>query len=483
MRRLVVIALALVGASCPGFAQDTVNSVVVGEQHFVMKVLATRLQWPWEITWGPDNFLWVTERTAGRIMRINPKDGTKTTAITIPEVSTHSGQDGLLGMALDPGLLKGTSNDYVYTAYTYVDKARGPDETVDNPNSPYRFLYTKIIRLTYHPATGKLSDPVVLIDGLPASSGQNSGRMKIGPDGKLYYTIGDQENNELSNYCIPIQAQRLPTAQEVAAKDYFAYQGKSLRMNLDGSIPTDNPVIDGVRSHVFTYGHRNMQGIDFAPDGTLYASEQGPKTDDEINILLPGRNYGWPHVAGFRDDKAYQYARWADASKPCKQLRYSDIVIDPSVPREDETSWTADFQPPIATMFTVPSNWNFADRQCGGINFICWPTVAASSIEVYMPREGGIPGWQNSLIVTSLKRGSLYRVPLAAGGRTLRGPIERYFRSVNRFRDTAFSPDKKTIYVATDPGELAESLFGGVARRMQNPGSILVFTYAGDTRR
>jgi PQQ-dependent dehydrogenase (s-GDH family) len=306
--------------------------------------------------------------------------------------------------------------------------------------------------------------------------------MKIGPDGKLYYTIGDGGHDQLANWCIPIEAQRLPSADEIAHKDYFAYQGKSLRMNLDGTIPDDNPVIDGVRSHIFTYGHRNMQGIDFAPDGTLYASEQGPKTDDEINILKPGRNYGWPHIAGFRDDKAYQYARWADASVPCVSLTFSDLKIDPSVPREDETSWKGEFEPPIATMFTVPSDWNFADPKCHGNDFVCWPTVAASSIEAYMPESGGIPGWQNALIVTTLKRGSLYLVPLAEDGHHLRGPIARYFQSENRFRDTAVSPDFKTIYVATDNGGLAEATNGGTTTRMHDPGAILAFTYEGEGR-
>ena len=93
-----------------------------------------------------------------------------------------------------------------------------------------------------------------------------------------------------------------------------------------------------MRSHVFTYGHRNMQGIDFGANGTLYASEQGPKTDDEVNILVGGDNYGWPHVAGFRDDKAYQYARWADATTPCENspsraciisTRYDSAVLRP----------------------------------------------------------------------------------------------------------------------------------------------------------
>jgi PQQ-dependent dehydrogenase (s-GDH family) len=478
--KLLLAAVALIATLSPALAQNPPSSVVAGTLPFEMKVLATGFQGPWEITWGPDNFLWVTERVGGRITRVNPADGSKTVAVEIPDSFAPGGQDGLLGLALHPDLLKGKGTDYVYTAYTYKDQARGPDETVKDPYSAYRFLYTKIVRYTYDEASGKLTDPIELIAGMPASSDHNSGRMKIGPDGKLYYTIGDGGNDQLANWCIPIQAQRLPTAEEVTAKNWFAYQGKSLRLNLDGSIPDDNPTIDGVRSHIFTYGHRNMQGIDFAPDGTLYASEQGPKTDDEVNILLPGKNYGWPHVAGFRDDKAYQYARWADATTPCEQLTFSDLKIDPSVPREDETAWTEPMQDPLVTMFTVPSDWNFSDPICGGIDFICWPTVAASSIETYMPASGGIPGWSKSLLVTTLKRGSLYRVPLSDDGKSVNGPIERYFQSENRFRDTAISPDFKTIYVATDNGGLAEKTGGGVVQTMQNPGSILVFTYTGE---
>jgi PQQ-dependent dehydrogenase (s-GDH family) len=479
MKSLVALALSLLTFCGTALAQGLPSSVVQGKQQFEEKTLTSGLENPWEITWGPDNYLWVTERTAGRITRINPADGTTTTAIQIPEVVGPGGQDGILGLALHPGLLKGTGKDYVFTAYTYLDTSRPARTSFSEEGSPYRHLFTKIVRLTYDQATGKLGSPVELISGLPASTDHNSGRMKIGPDLKLYYTIGDGGNDQLANWCTPIQAQRLPTPDEVAAKNWFAYQGKSLRLNLDGSIPDDNPVVDGVRSHIFTYGHRNMQGIDFAPDGTLYASEQGPKTDDEINILLPGKNYGWPHVAGFRDNKAYQYARWADATTPCQQLTFSDLKIDPSVPREDESSWTGDMQPPVATMFTVPSDWNFSDPACNGVDFVCWPTVAPSSIETYMPKAGGIPGWENSLIVTTLKRGSIYRIPLAPDGHSLRGPIERYFQSENRFRDTAFSPDKLTMYVATDSGGMAEAVGGGTTTTMHDPGSILVFTYKG----
>jgi len=475
------LAIALFGMALPVLAQDTPDSAVAGTKQFEMKELTNGLEGPWEITWGPDDWLWVTERTGGKITRVNPADGTKQVAIKIDEVSAPGGQDGLLGMALDPGLLKGTGNDYVYAAYSYVDKSLGGIPWVADKFSPYHDLWVKIVRLSYDKATGTLSNPVELITGMPGKNDHNSGRLKFGPDSKLYYTIGDGGKDQLGNWCIPIEAQRLPTADEMAGKNWISYQGKSLRLNLDGSIPDDNPEIGGVKSHVFTYGHRNMQGIDFGPDGTLYASEQGPKTDDEVNILVAGGNYGWPHIAGFQDDKAYQYARWADATTPCAQLTFSDITIDPSVPVEDESSWHEPFNPPIATLFTVPSDWNFQDPACGGIDFICWPTVATSSMQAYFPQAGeGIPGWENSLLITTLKRGSIYRVPLSADGKTVAGPIERYFQSENRLRDMALSPDMKTMYVATDVSGLVGTMDGGAGTTLKNPGAILVYTYTGE---
>ena len=465
-----LLALALLALPLPALAQDTAQPGAVA---FTQSVLVDGLAGPWELTYGPDDMLWVTERAGARILRIDPTTGTINVAALIEEVAAPGWQDGLLGLALHPGLLTGTPQ--VFAAYTYTDTGLPPHDTVADTSSPYAQLYAKIVRLTYDPATGLLSDPVTLIDGLPAGADHNAGRLKVGPDGMLYYSIGDMGNDQLGNWCIPIQAQRLPTAQEVAAGNYFAYQGKTLRITPDGAIPADNPVLAGVQSHIFTYGHRNPQGLAFGPDGTLYEAEHGPKTDDEVNVLRAGGNYGWPHVAGFRDDSAYQYARWADATVPCATLTFSDITIDPSVPVTDETAWTDPMQEPLATLFTVPSDWNFEDPACDGVNYICWPTVAASSIEVYRPADP-IPGFGNALLVTTLKRGSLYRVPLTEDGLAAAGPPERYFRTDNRYRDLAVSPDGRTIYIATDVGGQHDTAEGGVMDGVENVGAILVFT-------
>ncbi len=461
-------------------AQDSPDMVLGPTKQFSKRVLISGLAGPWELTWGPDNMLWVTERTGKRISRIDPATGEKKLAVTIPEVSAPGGQDGLLGMALHPGLLKGTGNDFVYAFYSYIDKNKGPVRWFPDPQSRYHFLYGKVVRFTYDKANGTLSQPVDIITGVPAGNDHDAGRLKFGPDQKLYLTIGDGGHDQLGNFCLPIEAQRLPTQDEVDHNVFHAYEGKSLRINLDGSVPADNPKLNGVVSHVYTYGHRNPQGIDFGPDGTLYSSEQGPKTDDEINILKKGSNYGWPHVAGLKDNKAYEYARWADATTPCSQLRFSDTKIDPSVPREPESAFTKPFVEPIYTMFTVPTGFNFSDPVCKGVDFICWPTTGNSNVEYYTSQGTGVPGWDKVLLVTTLKRGSLYVANLSPDGQHVVGHMSRYFQSNNRYRDTAISPDRKTIYIATDPGGLAESVSGGATSKMQDPGAILAFTYTAE---
>jgi PQQ-dependent dehydrogenase (s-GDH family) len=474
------LALVLLSLSGWVWAQNPPETALRGTKRFRKRVVTSRLAGPWEITWGPDNMLWVTERTGKRIIRVDPATGARRTAITLQDVSAPGGQDGLLGLALHPELLKGTGNDFVYAAYTSEDRAKGPDPTATGRKNRYRYLYMRAVRFTYDAARERLSNPTPLLTGLPAGDDHNAGRLKFGPDRKLYLTLGDQGHNQFGNFCLPIESQRLPTQAEVAAKDYSAYAGKTLRINLDGSIPADNPRLAGAVSHVYTYGHRNPQGLSFAPDGTLYSSEHGPKSDDEVNILKPGANYGWPHIAGFRDDKAYAYARWAQASTPCRQLQYNDFEIPESVPREPESAFREAIAEPVATLFTVPSGFNFQSPACQGFDFICWPTVGIGSLEYYESNGGGIPGWDRALLVTALKRGSLYVLPLRAGGQAVEGPIYRYFHSENRYRDVEAGPDRKTIYIATDPGGVAESLDGGVTSSMQDPGAILEFTYEGE---
>src|ERR1700730_6480544 len=198
-------------------------------QAFTQRVLATGLQGPWELSWGPDGWLWVTERTGKRVTRINPADGSKAVVLTIPDVHQSVTQDGLLGMAVHPDLLRGAGADYVYVYFTYA------------VNRPPEVLRRGMIRrYTYDAETRTLKSPIDLLTGLPVHNDHVSGRLAFGPDQKLYLSVGDQGNNFLGNACIPNRAQQVPSAAEVADRDWMKYQGKLLRVNLDGTIPADN---------------------------------------------------------------------------------------------------------------------------------------------------------------------------------------------------------------------------------------------------
>jgi PQQ-dependent dehydrogenase (s-GDH family) len=462
------------GSTLPATTDDTSDIQPIEEvqlptqQGFSVQVLARNLSAPHNLLYGPDGALWITERIGKNITRIDPNSGEELSSTPVPGVHQSGGQDGLMGMAFDPDF---SSTRYIYVAYTYADEAV---EEVERE--------LKITRFTYDPATNTISEPFDLITGLPGSNDHNSGRMTFGPDGMLYYTIGDQGNNQFSRFCMEIQAQALPTAEEVAAQDWGTYQGKVLRMNPDGSIPEDNPEINGVRSHIFTYGHRNPQGIAVGPNGHLYISEHGDKSDDEVSRLQAGGNYGWPQVAGHLDEQsAYQYVNWSGATN-CEELEFDNIAPPPEgVPTMNESEFEAtNFVPPIVTFYTVENNYNFTDPACGGVDYVCWPTVAPSSVRHYT--SDAIPGWNNNntMLMTTLKAGRIFQLTLNENGTALaQDPVE-LFRSEDRYRDIAFGPDGRTIYVITDMGGPAQAIEGGVTTDLWNPGSVLVFRYEGD---
>jgi PQQ-dependent dehydrogenase (s-GDH family) len=435
---------------------------------FTFRVLTTGLVEPWEITWGPDGFLWVTEKMGKKVTRVNPADGSKQTVISVADVYASESQDGLLGMAFQADFLKG--NNDVYLAYTYD---ADPGQTVERR--------AKIARYTYDPAAQTLNQPVDLITDLPASTDHNSGRLLVGPDQKLYYSIGDQGNNQFQRFCNPIRAQDLPTVEDVGARNWETYVGKVLRLNTDGSIPPDNPVIGGARSHIYSYGHRNPQGMVFGPGGRLFVAEHGPKSDDEINLVQAGKNYGWPHVSGFKDDQSYTYANWsASTTPPCASLRYNNFAIPPSVVQSREIAWSSpDYVEPMKTLYTVSNGYNFRDLACGEQSYICWPSIAPSSIDYVPAGDSGFAGWRNSLLVTSLKNGSLYSLRLTEDGGWVQGDITQFFKTTNRYRDLALSPDGRTAYIATDTVGRAGPKFGPPTEKLDNPGAILEFTFVG----
>jgi len=479
MRRslLALLAIAAIAAPVLRMRASTQATPLSGTQ-FAKRVVTTGLADPFQLVWGPDDYLWVTERTAGRVTRVLPSDGSATPAITIGDLRPD-GPGGLLGMALDPGLLKGTGNDHVYVAYTYDADA--------HPTTVR--LRTKIVRLTYDPRARMLGTPRDILLNLPAGDDHQGGRLIIGPDRKLYFTIGDMGANQLANFCNLNRAQSLPTVEQVQMRDWSLYQGKILRLNLDGSIPADNPTIAGVKSHIYSYGHRNPQGLVFGADGRLYESEHGPNTDDEVNLIRAGGNYGWPHVAGYRDDQSYAYANWS-ASKgvPCGSLTYTAYpAVPPSVPVQKESAWShPDFVPPIQTFRTVPTGYDFKNPKCAEreLYYQCWPTVAPSSLAVYAAKNG-IPGWDHSLLMPSLKHGTVYRIQLDAAGTAVVGdPDENeHVKTVNRYRDVALRPDGLALFIATDVGGNTQDQSGRPAAKVENAGAILEFRYITDRSR
>jgi PQQ-dependent dehydrogenase (s-GDH family) len=436
------------------------------EPTFTKRVVTTGLANPFQMIWGPDGYLWVTERSAGRITRVRPTDGATTSAITIGEALKDDGPGGLLGMALDAG-------PFVYAAYTYD---ADPDANVLRRR-------TKIVRFTYDAKTETLGEQHDILTGLPSGTDHLGGRLVFGPDGKLYFSLGDMGANQLANFCHPDSSQRIPTIAQLNARDWSLYEGKVLRLNLDGSIPRDNPVIAGVRSHIYSYGHRNPQGLVFGPQGKLYESEHGPNTDDEVNLIQAGKNYGWPHVAGYLDDQSYAYANWSESKGvPCRSLKFTTYPqVAPSVPLQKETTWShPDFTPPLRTFHTVPTGYDFKDQKCADreLFYQCWPTVAPSSLAAYMV-SSGIPGWNGSLLMPSLKHGTVFRMQLDETGTAVVGNPDdhQHFKTVNRYRDVVVRPDGLALFIATDVAGNTQDESGRPAAKVENAGSILEFLY------
>jgi len=411
-------------------------------------------------------------------VRVDPATGKLTVlaeltdAVHSKDDSGDDKQDGLLGIAMHPDLLKGKGRDHVYVSPTYASGEGG-----EFPNR------RAIRRYTYDAKIGKLVAPLDILKGLPSAHDHQSARLLFGPDGKLYYPIGDQGANQLEYLCRPNEAQVLPTAEEVKARDWQHYKGKVLRVDLDGSIPADNPVIHGVRSHVYARGIRNTQGMVFSPTGKLFGIDHGPNADDELNLILPGRNYGWPNVSGRKDDAGYAYANYSAAQGGCQGLKdpgRNGLQAPAGVPVRKESSWSdPDFVEPLKTFFTVGNDYDYANPVCkdNDLYFICWPTIAPSSVAYYKGGKAAVPGWAHSLLITSLKRGVVYRVQLDPTDGMPVGDAQPLLRTQNRYREIVVSADGRTLYVATDPAHLGTTDAGNAAFKLENPGAILAFRF------
>lgn len=249
---VIVLTTVIAGVCTSGSASGQVDDTMRHARVVSVTEIAHNLVTPWGLTFLPDGTALVSSRDAGEIRRIDPKTGRHWSVGIVPDVV--SGNDaGLLGLAASPRFAVDR------TVFAYLTTA------TDN----------RVVALQFDELLGEFKQIRVVLRGIAAGSGHQGGRLAFDPDGNLWVTTGDANNPAL-------------------ASDPDSLNGKILRILPDGSIPEGNPG----KGPMFSMGHRNVQGITFGYDGTVYASEFGERAQDEVNVILPGHDYGWPTSEG-----------------------------------------------------------------------------------------------------------------------------------------------------------------------------------------
>ncbi|HEX3815626.1 MAG TPA: PQQ-dependent sugar dehydrogenase [Mycobacteriales bacterium] len=259
--RLAAALVLVVGAACACSSSDPTpaspSASAPGSTVGVPRTLVDHLQVPWGVAFLPNGSALVGERTTAHLLRVQP-DGTKMVLGTIPGV-VPAGEGGLLGLALSPTYPR----DHLVYAYL----------TAAHDNRVVRF------RLDGN----RIGEPDPILTGITKAAVHNGGRIAFGPDHLLYVTVGDATDG-------------------ARAQDRDSLNGKVLRVTADGQAAPGNPF----GNRVFTMGHRNVEGLAWGPAKRLYETEFGENTFDEINLLVSGKNYGWPTVEGHDDRDRFQ---------------------------------------------------------------------------------------------------------------------------------------------------------------------------------
>lgn len=463
---------------------------------------ASGLNDPWEITYGPDDSLWITVAKDYKVLKMHPTTGAYRTILDLSPTGTgyltgteHTNynrgvftlngsatpysinwpQGGMMGLAIHPDFNNVTTpKRYVYITYVAV-------QGTQNTDGSGQFYTNYLVRFTYNPANGLLQNPVTLCDTIPGSSDHNSGRLIIAPVSGvnyLFYSQGDMGAGQFSNVNRPNYAQ-----------DPSRYEGKIFRFNLEedgdavqnagvrsvnynrwipsGSGLAANPYNSylGKQSAVWTIGHRNVQGFAAAVLGGinyLYASSHGPYSDDELNIMEPGKNYGHPLVIGYSGDGNYNEAKAGPSTGSLPLIGVTGEADNAAA--INALPFGTGYKDPMYSFYPTPKG---STSTCGAGNTIqdiyrgCantsnnnfWQSEAPAGLSIYTSPV--IPGWSNSLMLASLKWGRITRTKINSDNvslTTVNGVVDTmpYFGSRNRYRDLAVSPDGKDLYIIMD---------------------------------
>ena len=362
IRALMIRQFAFGGALIAAFAsleplcaQDTFQ---VGNTTLTATNVASGIQLPWEILWGPDDFLWVTSRP-GTVYRINPETGATSTVLTKSVTNNGTGEPGMLGMAMHP--------EWETTPKVFIVYTTGPTWNGTERLSVFDWNGSSLV-----------NEEILLT--LSAGGIHNGSRLLVLPDNTLLMTTGDVGDSGAHS------------------QNLSSLNGKVLRINLDGTVPADNPTPG---SYVYSYGHRNPQGLAMGPGGIIYSSEHGQSNDDEVNIIQPGRNYGWPNVQGM-----------------CNTSSENSFCASNNVVEPIDT-----FSP------------------CAAVNGLTWYNHPA------------IPEWQNCLLLSvmggfALDDKRLSVLSMSEDGMTVTGETQWFASYGQRIRDVAVNPTTGAVYLA-----------------------------------